>query len=32
VPGFERLVKISSRNNLKTSYLDTLAGLTKKIE
>lgn len=30
--GFERLVKISSPNNLKTSYLGTLEGLTKKFK
>jgi hypothetical protein len=30
--GFQRLVKISSPNNLKTSYLDTLEGLTKKFK
>lgn len=30
--GFERLVKISSPNNLKTSYVDTLEGLTKKFK
>jgi hypothetical protein len=30
--GFKRLVKISSPNNLKTSYLDTLDGLTKKFK
>lgn len=30
--GFQRLVKISSPNNLKTSYLDTLDGLTKKFK
>jgi hypothetical protein len=30
--GFERLVKISSPNNLKTSYLDTLEGLVKKFK
>lgn len=30
--GFERLIKISSPNNLKTSYLDTLGGLTKKFK
>lgn len=30
--GFERLVKISSPNNLKTSYIDTLEGLTKKFK
>lgn len=30
--AFERLVKISSPNNLKTSYIDTLDGLTKKFK
>jgi hypothetical protein len=30
--GFQRLIKISSPNNLKTSYLDTLDGLTKKFK
>jgi len=30
--GFERLLKISSPNNLKSSYLDTLDALTKKFK
>jgi hypothetical protein len=30
--GFERLVKISSPNNRKVSYLETLDGLTKKFK